>query len=55
MPDEIAFNKELKLDLLFLMVDGKQCPTLTIVDKALLSEKHHLSHQQVRKQSGTQS
>jgi hypothetical protein len=32
MPDEIACNKELKLDLMFLMVGGKQCPALTIVD-----------------------
>jgi hypothetical protein len=32
MPDEIVFNKELKLDLMYLMVDGKQIPTLSIVD-----------------------
>jgi hypothetical protein len=32
MPDEIVFNKELKLDLMYLKVDGKQVSTLTIVD-----------------------
>jgi hypothetical protein len=32
MPDEVAFNKELKLDLMYLAVDGKPTPTLTVVD-----------------------
>jgi transposase InsO family protein len=32
MPDEIVFNKELKLDLMYLALEGKQIPTLTIID-----------------------
>jgi hypothetical protein len=32
MPDEIVLNQELKLDLMYLEVYGKQMPTLTIVD-----------------------
>jgi hypothetical protein len=32
MSDEIVFNKELKLDLMYLKVEGKKMPTLTIVD-----------------------
>jgi hypothetical protein len=31
-PDEIAFNKELKPDLMFLIVGKKQCQTLTTVN-----------------------
>jgi hypothetical protein len=32
MPDEVANNKELKLDLMYLTVDGKQTPALTMVN-----------------------
>jgi hypothetical protein len=32
MPDEIVFNREPKFDIMYLKVEGKQMPTLTIVD-----------------------
>jgi hypothetical protein len=35
MPDEIVFNKEIRMDLMYLEDCGKQKATLTIVDAGI--------------------